>query len=128
MSSLSADQPEPDAALDEKIERTTLMINVAATADRAVIHAEGELDEAGGALLCQAVGALALDLQRIELNLSGITAADLAGVRALEAARAAIEATGAELMIHHADGIAYPIDWHWVPHSTRLEKIDEHHQ
>jgi anti-anti-sigma regulatory factor len=103
------------------------MITVDATADRAVIHADGELDEAGGALLCQAVGGLAVERQRVELNLSGITAADVAGVRALDAVRAATEAAGAELLIHHEDRIAYPIDWHWVPHSTGLGTIEERH-
>jgi anti-anti-sigma regulatory factor len=125
MSSVSANQPAPDNGAGETIERASLVVAVNASADRAVIHADGELDKAGGEVLRRAVAGLAAELPRVELNLSGVTAADLAGVRALDAVRAAIEAAGAELTIHHADRIVYPIDWHSVPHSTTFATIDE---
>jgi anti-anti-sigma regulatory factor len=121
---MSSDQSDPAETQDGEIECESLTIVVETTTHRAVIHAAGELDEVGGELLRRTVRSLAPQVRRVELDLSRVTGADLVGVRALDDARTAIEAAGAELVIHHADRAAYPIDWHCVPHSNRVGTVD----
>jgi anti-anti-sigma regulatory factor len=107
----------PDGASEGSADaaRTTTII-VTTKDDCAVVHVEGRLDGAGGALLREAAGTLArARLARVALNLSAVTHADLHGVRAVAAFRDAIETAGAALAIRHADLTTYPIDWHVIP-------------
>jgi anti-anti-sigma factor len=103
-----------------------VMVTVTAGQDRVVIHVQGELDEACGEQLQDAARSLDQTRpRRIELDLSGVTGADLAGVRAVQDLRTSIEDTGAELVIHDVGAQVYPIDWHAVPRTNRFFEWDE---
>ncbi len=92
------------------------MITVTAEGESAVIRADGLLDEAGGEALLMTARRLArAGLHRVELDLSGITSADLSGVRALDDARGTLEKSGAQLTIYNANVASYPTDWHSIP-------------
>jgi anti-anti-sigma regulatory factor len=96
-------------------EQTRLIVAISGGTDRALIEADGVLDEAGGELLRRTVQSLApMRLQQIGLDLSDVRGADLAGVRALEDLREIVELAGAEFTIYNADSARYPFDWHSI--------------
>jgi anti-anti-sigma regulatory factor len=93
-----------------------LSVTVTDLVDRTVVRAHGQLYEADGVLLQR----IATDLtrsgsRRVELDLAGITAADVAGVRALIDLHASLEQAGVDLVFCNANPDLYPVDWHPVP-------------
>ncbi len=85
----------------------------------AVIHATGDLGESGGALLRTLAIRLAHSgVHHVDLNLAGITAADLCGVRSLTDMRATLHNAGIDLQICYANLASYPLDWQAVPATT----------
>jgi anti-anti-sigma regulatory factor len=84
--------------------------------DRAVIRAHGQLCESDGEALQRIANELTrAGSRRIELDLAGVTAADVGGVRALIDLHATLEQAGVDLTICNANPHLYPVDWHSVP-------------
>ena len=109
---------EPGAAADSARGPAQLELTVSAGIDCTVIRADGVLDGPGGALLHGATAQLdPARLRHLELDLGGVTSADLAGVRALADLRAMLRLAGSELVIHNANPACYPTDWQVVSHT-----------
>jgi anti-anti-sigma regulatory factor len=83
---------------------------------RVVVQASGELREPASDSLLELAEKLArARVRSVDLDLAGVTAADVAGVRALTVLRAALDDLDVELTICNADLKLYPVDWHAVP-------------
>jgi anti-anti-sigma regulatory factor len=116
-----ADPRPDDDAVGPLPDPGHLLVRIARDPDGAVIYAAGVLDEAGGRVLQGAAASLLRTRPaQLQLDLSGVTAADLAGVRALARFRIAVEQSGAELVIRNAHADSYPVDWHTVPHTDKF--------
>jgi len=99
-----------------------LAVAVAVHANDAVVSAAGDLDAAGGLQLhAAAEQVIEAHCRRVVLDLSAITSADLAGVRALAEVGVMLERAGIDLTIRNANAAMYPVDWHAVPHSQEYE-------
>jgi anti-anti-sigma factor len=99
-----------------------LSITLAVHADDGVIRAAGDLDTAGGKQLHTAAEQLIkAACQRIVLDLSAVTSADLPGVRALAELGKMLERAGIGLTIRNANAAMYPVDWQAIPHSHEYE-------
>lgn len=97
---------------------TGLRLSVTHHARWVAVDIAGELDESGGNALRSVAGQLARGgVHHVDLDLAGVTAADLHGVRALDEVRVALERAGTELRILRANLVDYPIDWHAIAHT-----------
>jgi hypothetical protein len=121
MSAAGADQDEPQDCPDRPAPLALLTIVLTTVGDRVIIQADGALDAAGGDLLLDAVRDVGCGLVTFELDLRGVTAADLAGVRSLHTLRAAVEDFGANFVIRYANSAAFPTDWQTVPASRGFD-------
>jgi anti-anti-sigma regulatory factor len=114
-------RPRPIAALrptNDRVESPSaraLAIRVTPHADGATLHAHGHLDAAGGVVLREVAQTLAAARSRsVQLDLTGVTSADIAGVRSLEDFRDTLEHAGSVVLICNADVALYPLDWHHI--------------
>jgi len=120
MSSSSLDGAAPDEGRRRPSPFTRLAITVAAEGERAELIGAGELDATGGAELCAAAERLiGGTCRQVLLDVSAITRADLAGVRALAEVGAMLERAGVELTIRNANAATYPVDWQAISRSRR---------
>ena len=91
----AASRPDSDTTGEPPFE-----IVVSGEPDRIVLHLHGELDLCAGPPLDRIVaGLVAIGVRRTAVDLSAVTFADAAGLRALMASRAKLVASGGDLVV-----------------------------